>query len=178
MKAFQAILFITPVVYGSSVFASESDMVYLLDGYCVRTEVKTELVEKMLIAAGGKKAPDSIVGKSPAMISHGGFAYLMKFKENKYIIALTNSGGCTVMRPNVKASEIEASLKRNYPLTNYVYDDAGVQVEKMWNIGGRSIYSGGVFSLTSPKKEFEQGGAVTVSYIPYSAVRQVMGEKK
>lgn len=166
---------------GSSVaLANGSDMIYLIDAYCVRTEVKIDVVEKMLIGLGGRNISSKFSQMSPAMIGHGGIAYMVKWRGSEYLIALTKAGGCTVMGSGFEAKEVQESLERNYPLAKPINNDSGVQLERMWFIDKPSIYSGGIFSLTRSKSEFDKdkSSAITISYLPESVVNRVKSQKK
>ena len=92
--------------------AAAKDLLVLIDSLCVGSQGKADVVEKMVLAQGGKRLPQSFVDADPVGAKNGGRAFSLKFNSERYFIMCLDSWDHIPMRswPLFKARQVLRTL--------------------------------------------------------------------
>lgn len=146
--------------------AAAKDLLVLIDSLCVGSQGKADVVEKMVLAQGGKRLPQSFVDADPVGAKNGGRAFSLKFNSERYFIMITEPGGCGILSQTSNADEVRSGLVKLYELKKIDVDSSGPQVVTTWKINGPAGSERGGFSLNVVKPGFGADGALSLGYIP------------
>mgnify|MGYP003584568059 FL=1 len=161
------------MAFAGSSTASPADAIALFDAMCIGTEGNVSVIEKMVLAAGGKEIPPNVMNADRAIAEFGGKGFTLERNGNRYSIAATPNHACSVVAKNVHAAEARRLLLANYPLTLPQSDSSGPQAVTMWRMGAPSRFEGAAVTLNVTKPGFGVDNAVSFGYLPVSAVKKL-----
>jgi hypothetical protein len=145
--------------------AIENDALVVFDTMCVSTDADIEVVVKMASASKAKPIPKSVLDLDQAMARNGGFGYVMKFNENKFILMVTPKKSCSVIVQNASPANMKNILLSNYPLIKYREDSSGTQVMTMYKMMPPSEQKGGVIIFNATKSGFGADNSISLGFI-------------
>lgn len=160
------------LIYSSrAMSAIENDALVVFDTMCVSTDADVEVIVKMASASKAKPIPKSVLDLDQAMARNGGFGYVMKFNENKFILMVTPKKSCSVIVQNVSPENMKNILLSNYPLIKYREDFSGTQVMTLYKIMPPSEQKGGVIMFNATKPGFGADNSISLGFVAASHQR-------
>ncbi|ONN64866.1 hypothetical protein [Herbaspirillum sp. VT-16-41] len=151
--------------------SNSKDLLILLDSLCIGTGANINTIEKMVLAQGGKVLPKSFVDADPVGAKMGGKAFSIKMNGEKYFLMAVERGGCSILSQTTSTKEFESALTKTYQLVKIGVDSSGPQVVTNWEMIGPSRTRTGVLTLNIVKPGFGADGALSVGFVPPSALK-------
>ncbi|MDM0030465.1 hypothetical protein [Variovorax saccharolyticus] len=162
------------LVFPSVAFATPKDMLMLMDSLCIATDGDVQVMEKMVLARGGKELPQSVINADPASAKYGGKGFTLTLNLKKYAVMATTRGACSILEQDVSPADLKNLQKEiadNFPLEAPQLDSSGGQNIILWKIKFPSAAKGGVIMLNAAKPGFGADGAVSLGFIPTRLVK-------
>lgn len=168
MKILLPLILAMPLV----AMANPKDMLMLMDSLCMATDAEIPVIEKMVLARGGKALPANVMNADPAAAKYGGKGFTLTINEKKYAVMATNNGGCAVLGQTISALELRKLIVANYQVLKPDVDSSGGQNVTLWKIKAPSQYQGGAIILNAAKEGFGADGAVSIGFLPAKVVNK------
>lgn len=152
--------------------ASPKDMLILMDSLCMGTDGDIPVIERMVLARGGKALPASFANADPATARYGGKGFILTFNDKKYAVMAANNGGCSILGQGISAPELKKLITGNYSVLRPDEDSSGSQTVTFWKVKAPSQHQGGAIMLNSAKEGFGADGAVSIGFLPARLVKK------
>lgn len=160
------------LVMPACAMANPGDMIMLMDALCMATDGEIHVIEKMVLARGGKALPVNVVNSDVAAARFGGKGYTLTIHNKKYAVMATTKGACSVLGQGVSVLELKKRITSNFPVMQPDEDSSGVQDIMFWKVEPPSRYQGGLIMLNAAKKGFGVDGAVSIGFLPRKLVNK------
>lgn len=161
--------FLVLLAFPSIALANPKDMLMLMDSLCMATDGDVKVIEKMVLARGGKELPQSVINADPAAARYGGMGFTLTINQSKYAVMATNRGACSILQQGVSPADVQSLHKEitgNFTLETPHKDSSGGQNMTLWKLKSPSCLKGGVIMLNAAKNGFGADGAVSIGFIP------------
>lgn len=122
--------------------ANPKDMLILVDSLCMGTDGEIPVIEKMVLARGGKALPANVMNADPAAARYGGKGFTLTINDKKYAVMATNNGGCAILGQGISAPELKKLIVGNYPVLKPDEDSSGGQNVTLWKVKAPSQHKG------------------------------------
>ena len=158
--------------FSQVVKSNSQKLLEALDGFCVQNTDDFSNIDRMSKLMNFIKASDTIKNADPAINNNGGNSYYGEYEGTRILVGYVNNGGCTIATKSLNVNEFTKLLKKNFQIKSLQSIKEGTQIQDFFKIKEKSIYGGGIFSITYGKKEMKSTVG-SIAYLPRKVVNKL-----